>query len=119
MSAIDRILSLIEERGITAYRLAKETGIAQSNIADWKKGKSNPSYGALVKIANYFEVPVEYLEGKSEDIKTTEEETISFNEIDFALYEGIKELDDESKEMMVDYMKYVRAKQKEKDKKEK
>jgi transcriptional regulator with XRE-family HTH domain len=57
----------MSERGVTAYKLAQSTGISSGNITDWKNGKASPSYGALVKIANYFNVSVEYLECKTDD----------------------------------------------------
>jgi len=60
------IYKLLKEQAITAKEAAMATGIAQSSFTDWKKGRSNPSYGALVKLADYFGVSVEYLEGKTD-----------------------------------------------------
>ena len=67
MSSWGRISEIMRERGVTAYKLAQSTGISSGNITDWKNGKASPSYGALVKIANYFNVSVEYLESKTDD----------------------------------------------------
>lgn len=67
MTTVERIFSLMAERGISAYKLSKAVGIAQGNIGDWKSGKSKPSYGALVKIANHLNVAVEYLEMKTDN----------------------------------------------------
>lgn len=44
----------------SSYRVAKETGIAQSVLSDWKTGRSNPKLDKLQKIADYFGVPVTY-----------------------------------------------------------
>lgn len=55
-----RFLSLLEERGITSYKVAKETGISQVTLSDWKNGRSTPKVDKLQKIANYFEVPITY-----------------------------------------------------------
>lgn len=52
---------LLEERNITAYRVGKDTGIAQSTLSDWKTGKSTPKLDKLITIANYFSVPIERL----------------------------------------------------------
>lgn len=52
---------LLEERNITAYRVWKDTGIPQSTLSDWKSGRSTPKVDKLIKIANYFEVPLEEL----------------------------------------------------------
>ena len=64
---IERILALLEERGVTAYKLTSDLGLALSTVTQWKKGKAKPSYGALVKIADYFNVSVEYLQGTTDD----------------------------------------------------
>jgi len=60
---------LIENRNITPYRLAKDTGIAQSTLSDWKKGKSVPKLDKLIKIANYLNVPLEELLKDGEENK--------------------------------------------------
>jgi len=67
MNTVERILNLITERGITQKTLSNGTGITTGNITDWKSGKANPSYGAIVKIAKYFDVSEEYLQCKTDD----------------------------------------------------
>ena len=63
----DRLEKLLKERGITPYRLAKDLGISQSSLSEWKKGNSIPKHDRLVKIAGYFDVPVHYLMGCETD----------------------------------------------------
>jgi len=58
---------LIEENGITAKKLTIEAGLSTGSITDWKKGDYNPSYGAIVKIAKYFNVSEEYLQCKTDN----------------------------------------------------
>ena len=48
------------EQGKTSYQVAKETGISQSTLSDWKNGRSNPKIDKLKIIADYFGVSVEY-----------------------------------------------------------
>lgn len=52
---------LLNQAGITAYRVSKETGIGASTFSDWKKGRSTPKQEKLQKIADYFGVSVDYL----------------------------------------------------------
>lgn len=52
---------LLKDRGITAYKVSKETGIATSTLTNWKKGLYTPKVDKLQKIADYFGVPLEYL----------------------------------------------------------
>ena len=60
-----KILELMNLKGLSPYRLERESGIAISSIKAWKNGKSKPSLDAIVKLSNYFGVSVDYLVGKS------------------------------------------------------
>ena len=52
---------LLQSCGVSAYRFCKETGISQSTISTWKK-KGNLIKGDLAKkIADYFNVSVDYI----------------------------------------------------------
>jgi len=61
MTTAERIFTLMQKRNITAAGLSRETGIPTSNISDWKKGKSNPSAEAVLKIASFLSVSTDYL----------------------------------------------------------
>lgn len=61
----DVLQKLLDERGITATDVARETGISRSSMTDWKKGRSTPKYEKRKKIADMFGVTVEYLDGVS------------------------------------------------------
>lgn len=58
---------LLEERGITAYRVAKETGVSTATLTGWKQGKYTPKQDKLQKIAEYFNVSVFYLMGVTDE----------------------------------------------------
>ena len=52
---------LCAEQGKTSYQVAKETGIAQSTLSDWKNGRSKPKIDKIKILANYFNVSIEEL----------------------------------------------------------
>lgn len=52
---------LLQAKGVSAYRVAKETGISTATLTQWKKGTSTPKQDKLQKIADYFGVSIEYL----------------------------------------------------------
>lgn len=56
----EKFKKLLDERGVTAYRVAKETGLSSVVFTDWKNGKSQPKVDKLKKIADYFGVTIEY-----------------------------------------------------------
>jgi len=53
--------NLLQKYGVSTYKVSKETGIAQSVFSSWKTGISTPKQDKMQKIANYFNVSVEYL----------------------------------------------------------
>lgn len=61
-----RFEQLLQEKGLTAYKVSKATGIAQATFSDWKNGKSVPKLNKMIKIAEFLEVPLEWLQGTSE-----------------------------------------------------
>ena len=60
---------LLKAKGISAYRVSKDTGISTATLSDWKTGKSTPKADKLQKIADYFCVSVDYLMGISVEEK--------------------------------------------------
>lgn len=64
MTPYKTFTKMCEEHNVSAYKVAKETGITQSTFSDWKRGRYTPKIEKLVAIANYFGVPVTmFIEG--------------------------------------------------------
>lgn len=58
---------LLQKYGVSSYKVAKDTGVTQTALSNWKSGRSTPSTKTLQKIADYFGVTVDYLmTGKNE-----------------------------------------------------
>jgi len=55
-----RFAELLQERKLTAYRVAQATNISTSTLSDWKRGRSIPKVDKLQKIADFFGVPVTF-----------------------------------------------------------
>lgn len=60
MSFAERLEILLKERKITAYKLAKEIGVAQTQVSSWRRDKL-PSFENVVALATYFRVSTDYL----------------------------------------------------------
>ena len=52
---------LLQRYGVTAYKVSKETGVTQSTLSDWKRGRSTPKTENMKKLADYFGITVDYL----------------------------------------------------------
>ena len=58
---------LLQKYGVTSYKVAKEAGVTQTALSNWKTGRSTPTVKTLQKIADYVGVTVDYLmTGKDE-----------------------------------------------------
>ena len=54
---------LCKKHGVTAYHVAKSTGVSTATLSSWKVGRYTPKADKLQKIADYFGVSVDYLMG--------------------------------------------------------
>lgn len=112
----NKITLLCQKAGITTYKLCKEIGIRGSVISDLKTGrKKGLSSETLSKIAEYFNVSVDYLLGneqKKEPTAKSDELDLQLEGIDFALFGEVKEMTDEQKQDVIDYIKFKKSQQK-------
>lgn len=57
----DLFVQLLQERNITAYKLAKDTGFSEALISNWKSGRQLPKYDSIKILCDYFNVSADYL----------------------------------------------------------
>lgn len=99
----DRFMQTIQTKQITAYKVAKDTGISQGLMNEYKNGIKLPTVQNLVKIADYLNVSVDYLLGTSEEIgaKKAPTENDERDELVDAIMTIVKQLSPEQKEMLL------------------
>ena len=56
----EKFAELLDKTNKTAYQVSKDTGIPQSVLSDWKRGRSNVKTDKLKVLADYFGVSIEY-----------------------------------------------------------
>lgn len=61
MSSYENYAKLKETKGVNDFAVSKATGIAPATMSDWKNGRTEPKIDKLQKIADYFDVSLEYL----------------------------------------------------------
>ena len=59
-----RLKELRLQHGYSQEELAEQIGIKQNSYSDWENGKCRPSYEKLEKIADFFEVSLDWLFGR-------------------------------------------------------
>jgi len=67
-----RLRKLRKENNLTQKDLAEQINVDRATIAGYETKGKEPAYDKLEKLANYFNVSIDYLLGRS-DIKTPEE----------------------------------------------
>ena len=90
----ERFEQLLQKRGVTPYKVSKETGVTQTSLSNWKSGRNTPSAKTLQKLADYFGVTVGYLMGtEEEEPNATDKENnpIVLDEDALELLEELKE----------------------------
>lgn len=108
----EKFEELLKKNNVTAYRVAKETGVTTATLTSWKQGKYTPKREKLQKIADYFGVSVEYFTGEEpieetsnkgyyidEEIARTAQEIYNNDKILFDVYNTV------DKERLVDFAK--------------
>ena len=61
----ERLLELRKEKNISQAKLAKEIGVSFSVVCYWETDRSEPTAPNLVKLADFFNVSIDYLVGRT------------------------------------------------------
>ena len=63
----DRIKLLRTSNGVTQKQLADILGVAEVSLQRFEYGSARPSLDTLISLADYFNVSLDYLVGRSDD----------------------------------------------------
>ncbi len=108
----ERILKVMKERKMTQTEFAKQVGIGESTISEWKKKKTNPTAEKLLDICNVLQItPEQLLIGKGID----DEEEIAakapesrFTPQDICIIDDFHELKEDGKKRLMAYMEALK-----------
>lgn len=63
----ERIKLLREERGLTQSALGEIIGVKRFSIYSYEKGRACPDMRGLIALADYFNVSMDYLAGRTDN----------------------------------------------------
>lgn len=69
MTFIDRVTELRKTRNLTETQVMKDCGLGKNSFYNWRNGMY-PNRATLAVLAQYFNVSVDYLEGKEDNEKS-------------------------------------------------
>jgi len=72
----NRIRDLREDMDLRQSDLAKKTGIDQRTISNYETGKTAPDSYALIRLADFFGVSIDYLVGRVQQDYSTNDKRI-------------------------------------------
>ena len=67
MSFSDRIVQLKNERKLLQKDIASSVGLSLRAYQYYEKGQKEPTLSVLLRLADYFDVSLDYLVGRSDD----------------------------------------------------
>lgn len=120
-----RLRDLRRKKGDAYCEFAKRLHISESTLSRWELGVSEPNYQTLRELADYFGVSVDYIIGKTEDPRPFPcEDTRSIdercgdpnNKFLFTIWRKSENLTDEQKEVILLFVEFLEANQKERKK---
>lgn len=121
MSVLYKIKDLANEKGVSLSELERSIGISNGSISKWEK--SSPKADTLQKVADYFNVSVDYLLGRTNkrnyyELTEKDEKNIEkqlqemINDLEnapmlFYSEKNTDEFDDETKELLKESLKHA------------
>ncbi|NLL92294.1 MAG: helix-turn-helix domain-containing protein [Ruminococcaceae bacterium] len=107
-----KLKDIREKRRITQTELADYLGVKRNTISRYETGDREPNNETLVRIAEYFDVSVDYLLGKT-DITAPPSANID-DILLHALFDGDKEVTEEMMDEVKNFAQYVKEREKKK-----
>ena len=114
ISAFPPFLYILRElrtkKGVYQKDVAKYLGVDRTTYVKYERGDSEPSIDIIKKLANYFDVTVDFLVGEEKKANTLDEQ---LSGIEFALYGEIHDLTDDEKQDILSYVKFKKSQRQE------
>ena len=104
-----KLKELRVELGLTQREFANKIGLDAHNIGDWERGKCEPSIFWIEKIADVFNISIDYLLGREDDfgnVTVTSPATEELTYLEKKLLTAFSKLDPDEKEKILSDTEY-------------
>lgn len=103
-NTLKKIETLMEENNLTANKLAIACKLQNNTFTYWKNGKTKPTLDALIRIADYFNVSIDYLVGRETPTQTIQNITTTDTSEDIKQFTQLwKQMDEFQKASVMGY----------------
>lgn len=109
-----RLKELRESKNLYQKELASELDVTMQTISGWEINRTTPDYDMLVKIANFFNVSVDFLLGNEKKAKKIEDKETEKEALKNALVENgyMKKDEDLTNDELKRLMEFVKTNKK-------
>ena len=107
---MNNIKNLRLEKGLTQIKLAELFDIDQTTVSKWELGKALPDTSLLIRLADFFDVSIDYLLGLStfyypDSLKTQNDLTLTLEERQ--VLEDFRSLPRQERAQAAEYVHYL------------
>jgi transcriptional regulator with XRE-family HTH domain len=106
-----RVRELRNKMGISMKQLGSIIDVSESTISLYETGKREPDHETLKKLADFFNVSVDYLLDRDLDKEKSPLDK-ELEGVDFALYGEARDLTEEEKQDIIDFIKFKKSQRK-------
>lgn len=107
---MNRLKELRLSKKLKQIDVARYLGITSQAYGNYENNNRQPDPDTLNKLADFFEVSLDYLLGRDETPTLTIPKTLTDTQIAFA--EGLKDLDDEELQQIADFVDFLKNRKK-------
>lgn len=107
MNLLEKIQELCKQKNISVTKLEQELNLGKSTIMKWSN--ASPSVDKLNKVANYFEVSIDYLLGKTEEKNYNNDLKLEGVYLNFAKTAQDNGIDPDDIKLAIDTIKRLRG----------
>lgn len=105
---MNRIRELREQRNLKQIDLAKAINVRQNTLSTWETGRYEPDLEMLSRLANYFDVSVDYLLGREGMVEQKKEAATPKDggpaDEDARLFNLLRKSDPDLKKAMIEFL---------------
>ncbi len=99
---LENLLSLLKKKGVSKNKMLTDLNLGKNSFVNWEKRGTIPGGDTLNKIAEYFNVSIDYLLGNETADKQLEG-------IEFALMSESEGLTEDQKQDVLKYIRFLKA----------
>lgn len=100
---MNRLYELRVEKNLSQVDLANILQVSHRSIGRWEQGLNEPTMSYLIKLADYFDVTVDYLVGRTDDFGfVSGQNGTSLSADEHALVEAYRKLPEKRRDAILD-----------------